>query len=151
MCAPKIVAIIIISEHSGLLLQLCLQPFLLYRLHKCLFTGVYLCHWASLVAKMVMNLPVIWETRVWSLGWQDPLEKELTTHSSTLAWEIRWTGEPGRLESVGSQRVRHSWVTNTHAHTHAHTHTHTHTCATEVHNGAWGSRGKLQGYLKPGL
>ena len=108
MCAPKIVAIIIISEHSGLLLQLCLQPFLLYRLHKCLFTGVYLCHWDSLVAKIVTNLPVMWETQVQSLSWQDPLEKELTTHSRILGWEIRWTGEPGRLKSVGSQRVRHS-------------------------------------------
>ena len=62
MCAPEIVAIIIISEHYGL--QLCLQPFLLYRLHRCLFTGVYLCHWASLATKMVMNLPVMWETQV---------------------------------------------------------------------------------------
>ena len=107
MCAPKIVAIIIISEHSGLLLQLCLQPFLLYRLHKCLFTGVYLCHWDSLVAKIVTNLPVMWETQVQSLSWQDPLEKELTPHSRILAWEIRWTGEPGRLKSVGSQTVGH--------------------------------------------
>ena len=56
----------------------------------------------------------MWETQVWSQAWQDPLEKELTTHSSIPAWEIRWTGEPGRLESMGSQRARHSWATNTH-------------------------------------
>ena len=48
------------------------------------------------------------ETRVQSLGWKDPLEKETATHSSTLAWKIPWTGEPGRLQSMGSQRVRHN-------------------------------------------
>ena len=52
------------------------------------------------------------ETRVQSLGWEDPLEKEMATHSSTLAWRIPWTEEPGRLQSMGSQRVRHDWVTS---------------------------------------
>ena len=47
------------------------------------------------------------ETRVGSLGWEDPLEKEMATHSSSLAWKIPWTEEPGRLQSMGSQRVRH--------------------------------------------
>ena len=62
---------------------------------------------ASLVAQMVKHLPVMQETRVQSLGWEDPLEKEMATHSSTLAWKIPWTEEPGRLQSMGSQRVGH--------------------------------------------
>ena len=62
---------------------------------------------ASLVAQTVKRLPTMWETRVRSLGWEDPLEKEMATHSSTLAWKIPWTEEPGRLQSMGSQRVGH--------------------------------------------
>ena len=50
----------------------------------------------------------MWETRVQSLGQENPLEKEMATHSSTLAWEIPWMEEPGRLQSMGSQRVRHN-------------------------------------------
>ena len=53
------------------------------------------------------------ETQVQSLGWEDPLEKEMATHSSTLAWKIPCTEEPGGLQSMGSQRVGHDWVTNT--------------------------------------
>ena len=64
-------------------------------------------NWASLVAQMVKNLPVMQETQIWSLGWEDPLEKEMATHSSILAWEIPWTEEPGGLQSMGLQRVRH--------------------------------------------
>ena len=60
-----------------------------------------------LVAQMIKNLPTIRETQVRSLGWEDPLEKELATHSSILAWRITWTEEPGGLESMGSQRVGH--------------------------------------------
>ena len=52
------------------------------------------------------------ETRVWSLGREDPQEKAMATHSSTLAWKIPWTEEPGRLQSMGLQRVRHDWVTS---------------------------------------
>ena len=52
------------------------------------------------------------ETCVWSPGWKDPLEKEMATHSSILAWKIPWTEEPGRLQSMGSQRVRHNWATS---------------------------------------
>ena len=59
----------------------------------------------SLVAQMVKNLPAMLETRVQSLGQEDPLEKELATHSSILAWRIPWTEEPGRLQFMGSQRV----------------------------------------------
>ena len=51
---------------------------------------------------MVKNLPALWETRVRSLGQEDPLEKEMATHSSTRAWRIPWTEEPGRLQSMGS-------------------------------------------------
>ena len=62
---------------------------------------------ASLVARLVKNLPTVQETRVQSLGWEDPLEKEMATHSSILAWKISWTEEPGGLQSMGSQRVGH--------------------------------------------
>ena len=57
--------------------------------------------WASLVAQLVKNLPAMWETWVWSLGWEDPLEKGTDTHSSILAWRIGWIEEPGRLQSMG--------------------------------------------------
>ena len=63
---------------------------------------------ASLVAQMVKNLPAVQETQVRSLGWEDPLEEEMTTHSSTLAWRIPWTEEPGGLQSMGLQRVWHN-------------------------------------------
>ena len=66
----------------------------------------------SLVAQTVNCLPTMRETWVWSLGWEDVLEKEVATHSSTLAWKILWTEEPGRLQSMGSQRVGHDWVTS---------------------------------------
>ena len=62
----------------------------------------------SLVAQMVKRLPTMRETWVGSLGREDPLEKEMATHSSTLAWKIPWTEEPGRLQSMGSQRVGHN-------------------------------------------
>ena len=62
---------------------------------------------ASLVAQTVERLPTLRETRVRDLGREDPLEKEMATHSSTHAWKIPWTEEPGRLQSIGSQRVGH--------------------------------------------
>ena len=55
---------------------------------------------------MVKRLPTMWETWVQSLGWEDPLEKEIATHSRILAWKIPWTEEPARLQSMASQRVR---------------------------------------------
>ena len=61
----------------------------------------------SLVAQTVKRLPAMQETRVPSLGWEDPLEKEMAIHSRTIAWKIPWTEEPGRLQSMGSQRVGH--------------------------------------------
>ena len=66
----------------------------------------------SLVAQRLKRLPPMWETRVQSLGREDPLEKEMATHSSILAWRIPWTEELGRLQSTGSQRVGHNWVTS---------------------------------------
>ena len=63
--------------------------------------------WASLVAHTVKNLPAMQETEVQSLSWEDPLEKRMATHSSILAWIIPQTEEPGGLQSMGSQRVRH--------------------------------------------
>ena len=62
---------------------------------------------ASLIAQMVKHLPTMWETRVPSLGREDPLEKKMATHDSIHAWKIPWTEEPGMLQSMGSQIVRH--------------------------------------------
>ena len=62
-------------------------------------------NYASLVAQMVKRLPTMRETWVQSLGQEDPLKKEMATHSSTLAWKIPWTEELGRQQSMGSQRV----------------------------------------------
>ena len=68
--------------------------------------------WASLVSQLVKNLPAMQETWAQSPDWEDPLEKEMATHSSTLAWRIPWTEEPDRLQSTGSKRVGHDCVTN---------------------------------------
>ena len=84
--------------------------------HNSLHTLCYLTSTnlrAFLVAQMVKNLPTIQETRIWSLGGEDPLEKRMETHSSILAWEIPWTEESGELPSMVSQRVGHNWATNT--------------------------------------
>ena len=62
-------------------------------------------HQTSLVAQMVKCLSTMWKTWVRPLGWEDPLEKEMAVHSSTVAWKIPWTEEPGTLQSMGSQRV----------------------------------------------
>ena len=59
------------------------------------------------MAQLIKNLPAMQETQIRSLDWKDPLEKEIATHSSTLAWKIPWTEEPSRLQSMGSQRVEH--------------------------------------------
>ena len=66
----------------------------------------------SLVAQRLKRLPPMWETQVQSLDWEDPLEKEMATYSSILAWRIPWIEEPGRLQSTGSQRVGHDWGTS---------------------------------------
>ena len=70
-------------------------------------------NWTELVAQMVKNPPAMWETWVRSLGWEDPLEEDMATHSSILAWRIPWTEEPGELQSIGSERVGHDWATFT--------------------------------------
>ena len=75
------------------------------------------------MAQTVKNLPAMQETWVPSLDQEDPLEREMATHSNVLAWRIPWTEEPDGLQSMESQRVRQDWVTNTHTHTHTHTHT----------------------------
>ena len=69
--------------------------------------GIELISPASLVAQRVKYLPVMQVTQVRSLGWEDPLKKEMATHSSILAWRIPWTEEPGRLQFMGLQRVGH--------------------------------------------
>ena len=69
-------------------------------------------HWASLVAQRLKRLPEIKQTWVQSLGREDPLEKEMATHASILARRIPWMEEPGGLQSTGSQRVGHDWVTS---------------------------------------
>ena len=70
----------------------------------CLFVSLFAF---ILFSQSVKNLPAVQETRVRSLGWEAPLEKEMATHSSILAWKISWAEEPGGLQSMGSQRVRH--------------------------------------------
>ena len=71
--------------------------------------------WASLVAQTVKNLPGMQETRAQSLGWEDPLEKGMATHSSILAWKIPWTEEPGSyIQSMVLQRVGHDWANSLH-------------------------------------
>ena len=69
----------------------------------CWFTGV----WASLVVQKVKNLPAVQETQVQSRSQENHLEKRMATHSSILAWRFPWTEEPGQLQSMESQRVRH--------------------------------------------
>ena len=64
--------------------------------------------WTSLMAQRLKHLPGIQETRVRSLSWEDPLEKEMAIHSHTIAWKIPWTEESDRLQSVGLQRVRYN-------------------------------------------
>ena len=65
------------------------------------------CNWASLVAQIVKNLDCSAETQVQSLGWEHSLEEEMATHSSSLAWSPPWMEEPGGLQSMNLQRVRH--------------------------------------------
>ena len=99
------------------------------------------CCWpqgASLVAQRVRNLPVMQKTQVRPLCQENALEKGMTTHSSILVWEIPWTEEPGGLQSMGSQRIRHDWENNTLTHwcywpliSHTHTHTTKHNSGLE--------------------
>ena len=79
--------------------------------HNKLFIKLHWWHWAFLLAQAVKKPPAICETWVLSLGWEDPLEEPMATHSSILTWRIPQTEEPGRLQSVEQQRVKHGWVT----------------------------------------
>ena len=90
----------------------CHRTYLDYHFVSCIFEpGGYPWDWwliyiymASLVAQMIKNLPAMWQTWVQFLVWEDTLEKGTATHSSILVWRISWTEEPGRLQSMGSQR-----------------------------------------------
>ena len=82
------------------------------------FFSFYILNTASLVAQMVKTPPAMWETWVQFLGWEEPLEKGTAFHSNALAWRIPWTEKPGRLPSVGLQRVRCDWATFIHTRTH---------------------------------
>ena len=81
-------------------------------------SSVYSCHLflisSALLAQTVKSLPVVWEIWVRSLGGEDPLEKEMATHSSILGWKIPQMEKHGRLQSMGSQRVGHDWATSLH-------------------------------------
>ena len=86
------------------------------------------------------------ETWVWFLGWEDPLEEEMATYSNSLTWRIPWTEEPGRLQSIGPQRVGHHWVST---YAHLDEHLNTHTCVymyiiplyLYINSSTWGHRG----------
>ena len=78
------------------------------------FNLSYLASVWHMMAQTVKRLPAMQETRVQSLGRENPLEKEMATHSSILAWKIPWTEEPGRPQSMGLPRVGHDWVTSLH-------------------------------------
>ena len=86
-------------------------------IHSLLILVIFKYFRVSQVAQKVKNLPAIQETWVWSLDWKDPLEKGMAIHSSILAWKIPLTEVPGRLQSMGLQRVGHNWVANVHTHT----------------------------------
>ena len=95
---------------------------------------IYTHTWVSLVAQMVKNLPAIWKTSVWSLGWEDYLEEGMATHSVFLPGESPWSEESGWLQPMGSQRVGHDWATKhsivQHTHTYRDTRIYSHICAT---------------------
>ena len=102
------------AEHTGGLCCTCYLFIWFFYLYIFTYLFIYLVYtlWrASLVAQMVKNPPAIQETWIQSLGWEDPLEEGMATHSSILAWRIPWTEEPGGLQSMGLQRVGHDWMT----------------------------------------
>ena len=70
-------------------------------------SGTVILTWTFLVPQTVKHLSTVWEIWVQSLGWEDPLEKDMGTHFGILAWRIPWTEKPGRLQSTGLQRVGH--------------------------------------------
>ena len=80
--------------------------------HPAVYPWIY-WDWASLVAHTGKNLPAMQDTRIWPLGQEDLLKKGMATHSNILAWRIPWKEEPGGLQSMGLQRLRHNWEINT--------------------------------------
>ena len=74
------------------------------------FETYFKLYWVAPLAQTVKNTPARWETWVQSLGWEDPIEECMATHSSILAWRILWTEEPDEIESMGLQRVGHDWA-----------------------------------------
>ena len=97
----------------GLWLVCCFCYYTLWMWTKSSNLGAYpLRNESFLVAQMVKNLPAMQEAWIWSLVWEDPLEKGMAIHSSILAWRSPWTEEPGGL-SLWGRKVRHDWVTNT--------------------------------------
>ena len=108
---------VLFSLHSGLLIR---------SSGDCLPSPLP-CSRASLVAQTVKHLPTVWEIQVRSLGWEDPPDKEIATHSSTLAWKIPCTEEPGGLQSMGSQRVGHNWANSFYSHSFFPAQVHKHT------------------------
>ena len=94
-----------------------LQALYFILLAFCIYIYIYGgCLMTQRVMPLSISLPAMWETWVWSLGREDPLEKELANHSSILAWKIPWMEEPGRLQAIGSQRVRKNWGTSLYIH-----------------------------------
>ena len=85
-----------------------------------IFGPVYKFFQASLVTQMVKNPPAMWQNWVRSLGWEDPLEKEMATYSSILAWKIPWTEDPGGLQSMELRASDATERLNTHTNTHIH-------------------------------
>ena len=109
----------LISSKSNSLKYQCLKSHWNAKSHqfkspKCHHLNYLIQIWVrtSLVAQIVKHLSTMQETWVQSLGWEDPLEKEMAIHSSTIAWKIPWTEEPGSLQSMGLQRVGHNWATS---------------------------------------
>ena len=91
------------------------QSFMCYTIGPCWLSilNIALCTWDFPIAQIIRKLPAMQKTWVQSLGQEDPLEKEVATHFSILAWRIPWTEDLGGLQSMGSQRGTHNWVTNT--------------------------------------
>ena len=98
-----------LASHSGFSCPNSLRHYLLFSKFLYLWSPKAFLLRTSPVAQMIKCLPTMWETQVQSLGRKDLLEKEMATHSSILAWKIPWTEEPGRLQSMGSQRVGHNY------------------------------------------
>ena len=82
----------------------------------CIYMCIYMCvcMYIYMFRFHYRYIPAMWETQVWSFSQEDPLEEDMPTRSSILSWRIPWTGEPGGLQTVVSQRVGHDWATNTH-------------------------------------